>query len=367
MALCVCLRCSAGFRPAAPVRERLFRVSDTSRAAFIRQSGGEKVSSRPRRDLAALVAARQRDPQDQTPSEASKPLWRTACRTNSRRLGCPACPWTCPPLPDGLGTRVVPKAYLPTPATEPQHGWVFSRVAYVYVPATAGGANRLLCRLHYTQDGDADLAGRMGGLLALAHRTLVERTGQEAANGTRRSTSGCAARGSPAASSGAPTSTFTSWTPRAVPSSGSARSYTSMAIWPCRPSAGIRPPSTGRTATTANASSRAGSRGRRAGRTLVAQVWGDFSGWPNFQRLLIAPALALYKKSGPSPERWRRGPTRLGMRYLIGQILTFDDKYGGAAARGSLHAPAPVPGGEGGGLRDGHRGDRAPDRRGDGS
>ena len=78
----------------------------------------------------------------------------------------------------------MPKAYLPTPAAEPQHGWMFSRVAYVYVPATAGGANRLLCRLHYTQDSDADLAARMGGLLALAHRTLTERTGREAVNGT---------------------------------------------------------------------------------------------------------------------------------------------------------------------------------------
>ena len=59
----------------------------------------------------------------------------------------------------------------------------------------------------------------------------------------------------------------------------------------------------------------------------MSALWGDFSGAQNFDRLLIAPPLALYKKIGPSPI-WLARRDELGMRYLIGQALTFDDKYG---------------------------------------
>ena len=156
-------------------------------------------------------------------------------------------------LSDDLGTKIVPKAYLPTPATEPQHGWLFSHVLYVYVPAGADGANRLLCRLHYTQDGDADLAGRMGGLLALAHRTLTVRTGQEAANGTSAFDVWLCRQGQTGGEQWRSNIYFYDLAPRAVPSNGSGRSCMSTGIWRCRPSAVTRTRSTGQTATTGSA------------------------------------------------------------------------------------------------------------------
>jgi hypothetical protein len=65
------------------------------------------------------------------------------------------------------------------------------------------------------------------------------------------------------------------------------------------------------------------------GPAQVEAVWGDFSGAANFSRLLLAPPLALYKKIGPNPS-WLARKDEAGMRYLIGQALTFDDKWGSA-------------------------------------
>ena len=71
----------------------------------------------------------------------------------------------------------------------------------------------------------------------------------------------------------------------------------------------------------------------------VEAVWGDFSGAPNFARLLLTPAQALYKKIGPNTT-WLARKDETGMRYLIGQALTFDDKYGSIRlGRAFAHLP----------------------------
>ena len=64
-----------------------------------------------------------------------------------------------------------------------------------------------------------------------------------------------------------------------------------------------------------------------AGRKMVTELWGDFSGASNYDRLLIQPAIALYKKIGPST-KWQARTDADGMRYFIGQVLTIEDKYG---------------------------------------
>jgi hypothetical protein len=234
-------------------------------------------------------------------------------------------------LPYGLGTLVVPKSYLPTEAAEPQHGWKFPKVSYLYLPASGPNLqnSNLFCAVHYGSDDDAPLAGRIAGLLALAHQTLVQKTGREAANGTAPFDVWLCAGGQSGGEQWRSNIYFyTLETPRssiewireivheyshlALPAIGG---YEAPEYW-------------------AN-----GYLGERLlvrwfqrepnGPTEVSALWGDFSGAANFDRLLIAPPLALYKKIGPSPG-WLARSDELGMRYMIGQALTFDDKYGAA-------------------------------------
>ena len=277
--------------------------------------------------LASLVAAQQHDPLDQTARLGIEAAVENGLPDQLRTAWLPSLPIDSSRLSNNLGTRIVPKIYLPTPATEPHNGWAFSHVTDIYIPTPAAGTERLLCRLHYTQESDADLATRMGGLLALAHQTLVTRTGQEAANGAVPFDVWLCRKGQSGGEQWRSNIYFYALdTPRssiewireitheyghlALPAIGG---YSAPEYW-------------------AN-----GYYGERlltrwiartpGGPALVGRLWGDFSGWPNFQRLLIVPALTLYKKSGPSPRMAAR-TDETGMRYLIGQILTFDDKYG---------------------------------------
>ena len=230
-------------------------------------------------------------------------------------------------LPVGLGLQVTPKPYLPTTATEPQHGGTFPRITYFYVLTDTAGTDQLLCRLHYTQMSDASLATRMGGLLTLLHRTLTQHLGRSPYGGT---------------------DPFDVWLCRQGAAGGDewhrniyfydlddarssiewireiAHEYSHMAL----------PPIGGYTAPEYWANGYYGERllVRWLARTpgdpaLVQQIWGDFSGWPNFDRLLIAPAIALYKAHERDPVLAAQ-TDETGMRYLIGQMLVFDDKYG---------------------------------------
>ena len=243
----------------------------------------------------------------------------------------PGMPVRFSSLPYGLGTLVVPKPYLPTEATEPQHGWKFTKAAYLYLPdsRTVSGYSSLFCTVHYASDSDGVLAGHIAGLLALAHQTLAGRTGREAANGTAPFDVWlCAGGQSGGEQWRSNLYLYNLETPRssiewireivheyshlALPAVGG---YAQPEYW-------------------AN-----GYLGERllvrwlqrepSGPAEVSAVWGDFSGAANFDRLLIAPPLALYKKIGPSPV-WLARRDELGMRYLIGQALTFDDRYGPA-------------------------------------
>jgi len=284
-------------------------------------------------DFGALVAAHRAEPGSKAAAAA---LENAVCAGLPPTLDprwLPDLPVEAAALPYGLGTLVVPKLYLPTAATEPQHGAKFAKVSYLYLPASGLSSHpsstaALFCAVHYPSGSDAPLANRMARLLALAHQTLVEKTGREAANG--------AAPFDVWLSVGGPTGGGEQWrsnlylynleTPRssiewlrevvheyshlALPAIGG---YQAPEYW-------------------AN-----GYLGERLlvrwlirlpdGPAEVSSVWGDFSGASNFERLLIAPPLALYKKIGPSPA-WLARRDEPGMRYLIGQALTFDDKYG---------------------------------------
>ncbi len=230
-------------------------------------------------------------------------------------------------LPDGLGLQVTPNAYLPTPATEPQHGAVFPRVTDFYVPTSTTKTDRLLCRLHFLDDGDAPLAARMGALLTLLHRTQVAKTGQEPDGGSEPFDVWLCRRGADGGDEWHRNIYFYDLdTPRSSIEwiREIAHEYGHMAL----------PPIGGYAAPEYWANGYYGERllvrwlaDTPGGPALVERVWGDFSGWPNFERLLITPAIALYKASGPDSALASRTDEE-GMRYLIGQMLVFDDKYG---------------------------------------
>lgn len=236
------------------------------------------------------------------------------------------------PLPEHMGMLVVPKPYLATPAHDPQQDVAFSKVTYLYVPAVGTDATplHLFCRVHSESPDDASLAARVARLLALAHNTLVLRTHQTNWGGD------------------AP---FDVWLMRSGKAGGEqwqrnlyfydldaprtsiewireiVHEYSHLALPAI---GGYKDPEYW-------ASGYLGERlivrwlqRRPGGPALVTQMWGDFSGAANFNRLLVAPALALYAKIGPSP-RWLARTDADGMRYLIGQALTLDDHDGAPA------------------------------------
>lgn len=276
--------------------------------------------------LGALVAARQASPDS---AEAAKALETSVSAGLPLRLQTDwltTLPVDASPLPYDLGTLVVPKSYLPTRAVEPVHAWKFAKVCYVYT-GDVGSSLRLLCAVHYPTANTALLATRMAQLLALAHQTLTQKTGREAANGTDPFDVWLCAKGqaggeewrsnlylydveTPRSSIEWVREIIHEYSHLALPAIGG---YSAPEYW-------------------AN-----GYLGERLivrwlmrlpdGPARVEATWGDFSGAPNFDRLLLAPALAQYRKIGPSSV-WLARTDESGMRYLIGQALTFDDKYG---------------------------------------
>ena len=282
-------------------------------------------------DLGLLVAAHHADPNSKVAAEALENAVSAGLPPRIDPAWLPDLPVDATPLPYGLGTLVVPKTYLPTAATEPQHGWTFAKVSYLYLPGSGAfsQSDALLCAVHYPSASEAPLASRMARLLALAHHTLVEKTGREAADGTAPfdvwlctggQTGGEQWRSNlylydletPRSSIEWIREVVHEYSHLALPAIGG---YHAPEYW-------------------AN-----GYLGERLlvrwiqrlpnGSAEVFALWGDFSGAQNFDRLLIAPPLALYKKIGSSPA-WLARRDEPGMRYLIGQALTFDDKYGAA-------------------------------------
>ena len=279
-------------------------------------------------DFGPLVAAHRSEPGSKSAAVA---LENAVCAGLPPKLDTqwlPDLPAQATVLPYGLGTLVVPNAYLPTATTEPQHGAKFAKVSYLYLPGSGASPTlMLLCTVHYPSESDAPLANRIARLLALAHQTLVEKTGREAANGTAPFDvwlcTGGGAGGEQWRSNlyfyhlETPRSSI-EWLREVV------HEYSHLAL----PAVG------GYKAPEYWANGYLGERllvrwllRQKDGPAEVTAVWGDFSGVANFERLLIAPPLALYKKIGPSPV-WLARRDEPGMRYLIGQALTFDDKYG---------------------------------------
>jgi len=236
------------------------------------------------------------------------------------------------PLPANIGTLVVPKPYLATPARDPQQDILFPKVAYLFVPSAAPdiASLRLFCRVHTMAPDDAPLAARMARLLALAYDTLVRRTGQAEWGGDAPFDVWLMRSGKAGGEQwqrnlyfydlDAPRSSI-EWIREIV------HEYSHLALPAI---GGYKDPEYWANGYLGERLIVRWLQRRPDGPALVTKLWGDFSGAPNFDRLLIAPALALYQKVGPSP-RWLARTDADGMRYLIGQALTLDDRDGSPA------------------------------------
>jgi len=277
--------------------------------------------------LGALVAVRRSYPTSNEAERRLESLVSAGLPPHLQSDWLTALPVEATPLPYDLGTLIVPKTYLPTHAEEPQHHWSFAKVVYVYSPDA--GSSRLFCAVHYPSTSDGAKAARIARLLALAHQTLTRETGREAANGTAPFDVWLCTGGQ---SGGEQWRTnlylYDIETPRSSIEwlRETVHEYSHLAL----------PPIGGYTAPEYWANGYLGERllvrwfeRAPAGPAHVEALWGDFSGAANFDRLLIAPPLALYKKVGPNPA-WLARKDEAGMRYLIGQALTFDDKHGAA-------------------------------------
>lgn len=287
------------------------------------------------RDLARLVAAQQAKPDNAGAKRAVEASVTDGLPMQITAALLSHLPVDVTPCADGLGTLIVPKPFLPVHVLEPQNGLPFVKIAYLYTPNT-DGTLRQLCQVHYTVPDDAPLAARMARLLSLAHQTLVRQTGRPPAHGdtpfhvwlVRSGKAGGEQWGenlyfydldAPRSSIEWIREIVHEYSHLALPAIGG---YKDPEYW-------------------AN-----GYLGERLlvrwfqripdGPAIVGRAWGDFSGAANFNRLLITPALDLYKKVGPSPQ-WLARTDADGMRYLIGQALTIDDKYGSKALGTALN------------------------------
>ncbi len=279
----------------------------------------------PARSLDSLVAATRADPSSKVAAQKLEDSISAGLPTQLSNDWMAGLPVDVTPLPYDLGQLIVPRDYLPTHAEEPQHDWKFAKAAYVY---SAGPSSaQLFCTVHYPMTTDGPLALRVAKLLALAHQTLTNHTGQEAFNGT------------------AP---FDVWLCRGGQTGGE-QWKTNLYLYDIdSPRSSIEwireitheyshlalPAIGGYDAPEYWANGYLGERlivrwliRQPDGPARVETIWGDFSGAPNFARLLLTPAQALYKKIGPNTT-WLARKDETGMRYLIGQALTFDDKYG---------------------------------------
>ncbi len=156
-------------------------VADNTLPSLLTQARTAQEKGRTEEALGALVKAHRSYPTSNAATRRLESLVSAGLPTRLQNDWLPALPVDITSLPYDLGTLIVPKAYLPTHAGEPQHHWSFAKVVYVYSPDAE--TSRLFCAVHYPGQADAALAACIARLLALAHQTLTRKTGREAANG----------------------------------------------------------------------------------------------------------------------------------------------------------------------------------------
>jgi len=224
---------------------------------------------------------------------------------------------------------VQPDDYIASQAAEPQHNWVFGRITYLFVSGKSDSGSDLnqFCRIHYTSADESGFARRVGSLLLIAHNTLVQRTGHPPYNDGRPFDVWMCDAGQMAGEQWQDNIYFydlstqrssIEWIREIV------HEYSHLAL----------PAVCGYTSPEYWANGYLGERlivrwmaHTPETKAAVEKDWGDFSGEPNFEALLVKPPLALYKKTGLK-QTWLERTDEPGMRYFIGRMLAIDDHYG---------------------------------------
>ena len=219
--------------------------------------------------------------------------------------------------------------------SDPENQWPFPALVATYTPG-AGDPTKsvLVCSVHYQIQDDQEFAGRVGRLLALLRSVLMRRTGQVPAlespfdvwlaRGDATTPGGEQWRNNVYLYNLGDNRSSIEWI-REI-----AHEYGHLAI----------PPVGGDyTAPEAWANGYIGERlmvrwlddPSLAGQAAVEQDWGrTFSGYPNFKRILIDPALQTFEQHGLN-RAWLARRDEAGMRYVIGLLLYVDQTRGGDA------------------------------------
>jgi hypothetical protein len=219
-----------------------------------------------------------------------------------------------------------------SPLNDPQNGWPFTRVAWIY-RASSEPHGDMVCfaAIRFQTGDDQEMAERTGRLLSVIRQALVDKTGYKPLT------------------DGVP---FTVWLCRHATDAGGEQWRNSIYFYDIEsPRASIEwireiahefshmaLPIVGGdyTAPEPWANGYYGerlllrwlSRGGGGGPAAVEKAWGGtFAGYPNFDAKLVAPALTTFAAHGIS-NTWIDRRDREGMEYLIGLLLTVDDKAG---------------------------------------
>jgi hypothetical protein len=238
---------------------------------------------------------------------------------------------------------IAPHDSLPNDQEDPVENWPFGSAVYVYTTHNGIKAN-LLCTIYYQTTDYVDLAHRIGSLLAVIDNTYIEKMQASRADNH---------------------SPFNVWLCSTAPVSNGGEQWQnniyfydigddrSSIEW-IREIAheyshlAFRPVGGQYTFPEAFANGYLGERllvrwldrGAAGGIPSVEAAWKrTFGGYPNFERLLITPAIAEYTSHGLSKaELGRRDGT--GMRYMIGMMLYIDDTCGSASVGSILQSIA---------------------------
>jgi hypothetical protein len=252
---------------------------------------------------------------------------------------------TEPGVPNSLFQTIIitPDSALPSEVDDPVDGWPFNRAMYIYSTDGADKAT-LLCTIHYQTGDYAAIARRMGALLALLDKVYTEKMLVSRADDSYA---------------------FDVWLcPTAPVSNGGEQWRNNIYFYDVTDSRSsiewIREiahefshlafHAVGGSYTNPEAFAngylgerllvRWISRGAGGGGQSLESVWrGTFAGYYNFNRLLIAPPIADFKAFGLNKSRLKERDAK-GMRYLIGMMLTIDDRFGSAAVGQLLQALA---------------------------
>lgn len=255
-------------------------------------------------------------------------------------LPAPIAPCSISSFTVPAGNSPAQRATLVAPASslhlkelsDPENGWPFDHVVYVYRSDVATpDKGILLCAVHYQTDDDRKLAQRVGSLLLVLRQAYLQETGKRPVGDTR---------------------SFDVWLCRRAPETGGgeewrgnlyyyntadnrssiewireiAHEYSHLAFAAIGGSY-TQPEAWANGYIGERILVRWLARGAGGGPAMVEQVWGTFSGYPNFARLLVTPEETLYETQGPS-EAWLARRDAVGMNYVIGFLLWVDDNQG---------------------------------------